>query len=139
MVNFYNAYVHPVDAKRSTKYYSLQSELTEQFPDDQERVDAELKKWLTANPRSNLCTVHHVLDHIDHIVDLVGVDHAGLGSDFDGVPSLPKQLEDVSAYPVITQGLIDRGYSESDIRKVLGENLMRIFRQAERVAESSKN
>jgi len=61
------------------------------------------------------------IDHIDHIAKLVGVDHVGLGSDYDGVPSLPKQLEDVSAYPVITQGSIDRGYSDADIRKVLAE------------------
>jgi membrane dipeptidase len=138
MVNFYNAYVHPIDATRSRRYYARRSELSKQFPEDQERVDAELKKWLTANPRSNNCTVHDVLDHIDHIVDLVGIDHAGLGSDFDGVPALPKQLDDVSAYPVITQGLLDRGYSEAEIRKVLGENLMRVFRETEAVAISLK-
>ncbi len=139
MVNFYNAYVNPVDAKRSSKYYALRSELTQQFPDDQKRVNAELQKWLTANPSTSLCTVHDVLDHIDHIVNLVGIDHVGLGSDFDGVPALPKQLEDVSAYPVVTQGLIDRGYSEADINKVLGENLMRVFRATEQVAESLRN
>jgi len=136
MINFYNAYVHPVDAKRSRKYYAMRAELTKQFPDNDEKVDADLKRWLLANPGSDLCTVHHVIDHIDYIAKLVGVDHVGLGSDFDGVPKLPKQLEDVSTYPVITQGLLDRGYSESDIRKVLGENLMRAFRDAEQVAKS---
>ncbi len=138
MINFYNAYVHPVDAERSKKYYSMKSDLEQQFPDDQDHVDAELKRWLVANTSSSTCTVHDVIDHIDHIANLIGIDHVGLGSDFDGVPRLPKQLEDVAAYPVITQGLIDRGYSESDIRKVLGENLMRVFRETEQVAAGMK-
>ena len=100
------------------------------------RPVAQLRKWELTNPRSNLCTVDDVLDHIDHIVFEVGIDHVGLGSDFDGVPALPKQLDDVSAYPVITQGLLDRGYGEEEIHKVLGENVMRVFREAEKVAQS---
>jgi membrane dipeptidase len=82
--------------------------------------------------------VHDVLDHIDHVVTVAGIDHVGLGSDFDGVPALPKQLDDVAAYPVITQGLLDRGYDEAEIRKVLGENMIRVLRETERVARSMK-
>jgi membrane dipeptidase len=139
MINFYNAYVNPVDAERSKKYYTLRSDLEKQFPEDQERVDSELKRWLVANASSSDCTVHDVINHIDYVAKLVGVDHVGLGSDFDGVPRLPKQVEDVGTYPVITQGLIDRGYSEADIRKVLGGNLMRVFGAAEQVAASLQN
>ena len=62
--------------------------------------------------------------------------HVGIGSDFDGVPALPQQLEDVSTYPVITQGLLDRGYKAAEIRKLLGENVMRVFRETEQVAAS---
>ncbi|MDA7875089.1 dipeptidase, partial [Rhodopirellula sp.] len=80
------------------------------------------------------CTVHDLLDHIDHIVRVAGIDHVGLGSDYDGVPALPAQLEDVSTYPVITQGLLDRGYAESSIRKILGGNVMRVFEQVEQVS-----
>lgn len=138
MINFYNAYVHPADAERSREYYALKSDLEKQYPDDQERVDSELKKWIVGNASTSPCTVHDVIDHIDHVTKLVGVEHVGLGSDFDGVPRLPKQLDDVAAYPVITQGLLDRGYSEVDIRKVLGENLIRVFGEAERVAKSMK-
>ena len=134
MINFYNAYVHPDDAARSKKYYALRAELEKKYPDDPDQVDAELKKWLVANARSSECTVHDVVDHIDYVAKLIGVEHVGLGSDYDGVPRLPKQLEDVSTYPVITQGLLDRGYSEDDVRKVLGKNLMRVFREAEQVA-----
>ena len=68
-----------------------------------------------------------LLDHLDYIVKLAGVDHVGLGSDFDGVNSLPLQLDDVTTYPLITKEMLNRGYSKSDIRKILGENFLRLF------------
>jgi len=100
----------------------------------QERYMAE-----QALPRASL---EDVLDHIDHVVGLVGPDHVGLGSDFDGVgDSLPVGLEDVSAYPNLVQGLRRRGYSEQDIRKIMGENLMRVWQAVEdhaaRIRESA--
>ena len=134
MINFFNDFVNPVDAARARKRYAKRDELTETFADDDERAAAMLRKWELANPRSTQCSVHDVLDHIDHVVQVAGVDHVGLGSDFDGVPALPRQLDDVSTYPVITQGLIDRGYSETEIRKVLGENVIRAFEQVEQTA-----
>jgi len=74
----------------------------------------------------------HVLAHIEHVIDLVGVRHVGLGSDFDGVgDSLPEGLKDVSAYPALVEGLLQRGYSEEDIARILGANLMRVWKQAE--------
>ena len=73
-----------------------------------------------------------VLDHFDHVVGLVGVDHVGVGSDFDGVgDSLPTGLKDVSQYPNLIRGLLERGYSESEIRKLLGENLLRVWQAVE--------
>ena len=68
-----------------------------------------------------------LLDHLDYIVKMIGVDHVGLGSDFDGVNSLPEQLDDVTTYPLITKELLNRGYSKKDIRKILGRNLLRIL------------
>ncbi|MEO7264670.1 MAG: membrane dipeptidase, partial [Ferruginibacter sp.] len=68
-----------------------------------------------------------LIDHIDYIAKLVGVDYVGLGSDFDGVNSLPQQLDDITAMPLITKELLQRGYSKKDIRKILGENFMRVF------------
>ncbi len=68
-----------------------------------------------------------LIDHLDYIVKLIGVDHVGLGSDFDGINSAPQQLDDVTAMPLITRELLKRGYSKKDIRKILGENFMRIF------------
>jgi membrane dipeptidase len=69
-----------------------------------------------------------LLDHIDYMVKLAGIDHVGLGSDFDGISSTPQQLDDVTTYPVITQELLKRGYSKKDIRKILGENFIRVFK-----------
>ncbi|GAC1438372.1 MAG: dipeptidase [Sediminibacterium sp.] len=70
-----------------------------------------------------------LLDHLDYIVGLIGVDHVGLGSDFDGVNSTPLQLDDVTAYPLITKALLERGYSRRGVRKILGENFLRVFKE----------
>jgi len=76
-----------------------------------------------------------VLDHIDWVVGLVGVDHVGIGTDFDGVGNtLPVGFKDVSDYPAIIEGLFERGYSESDIVKILSGNMLRVWRATERVA-----
>lgn len=72
-----------------------------------------------------------LLDHIDHVAKLVGVDHIGLGSDFDGIESAPKELDDVASYPVLTKALLKRGYSKADVRKILGENFIRVFTAAQ--------
>jgi membrane dipeptidase len=74
------------------------------------------------------------VDHIEHIIKVAGIDHVGIGSDYDGISSVPEQLEDVSKYPVITQVLLDRGYTKEQVHKVLGGNLLRAFRRAEEVA-----
>ncbi len=82
-------------------------------------------------------TLDETLDHFDHIVNLVGVDHVGIGSDYDGVgDSLPIGLKDVSSYPNLIEGLLERGYSEEDIQKILGGNLLRVWRAVEAAATS---
>ncbi|MEZ6062953.1 MAG: dipeptidase [Planctomycetaceae bacterium] len=88
---------------------------------------------LNANS-SDRGSIHDVVDHIEHIINTAGIDHVGIGSDFDGVPQLPTQLDDVSTYPLITQELLNRGHSADDIRKVLGGNILRVLRQTEQVA-----
>lgn len=86
----------------------------------------------TDNP---IGTVQDVADHIDHAVDLVGVEHVGLGSDFDGVFALPEGLQDASGYPNLVVELLDRGYSDEDIQKILGENVLRVWSEVEATAE----
>ena len=80
-------------------------------------------------------TLDETLDHFDHIVKLTSIDHVGIGSDYDGVgDSLPLDLKDVSSYPNLVEGLLRRGYSEDDIEKVLGGNLLRVWREVESIA-----
>ena len=78
--------------------------------------------------------VSDVADHIEHVIELVGIDHVGLGSDFDGISDTPAGLEDVSAYPNLIEELLRRGYNEQDIRKICGENLLRVWAEVERIA-----
>lgn len=80
-------------------------------------------------------TLDETLDHFDHVVRLAGIGHVGIGSDFDGVgDSLPVGLKDVSDYPNLVEGLLERGYSEADVRKILGENILRVWREVEAAA-----
>ena len=79
----------------------------------------------------------HVVDHIDHAVRVAGIDHVGIGSDFDGVFDLPAGLEDVTRLPWITYELLARGYSDDDVRKILGGNVLRVMREVEAVAEEA--
>ena len=80
-------------------------------------------------------TYRDVADHIDHIVKVAGIDHVGIGSDFDGISQWPVGLDDVSSYPRLTDELLRRGYSEADVHKILGGNVLRAFRQAGQVAK----
>jgi membrane dipeptidase len=74
-------------------------------------------------------SLSQLLDHLDHIVRLIGVDHVGLGSDFDGINSTPRELNDVADMPLITKALMERGYSKNDIKKILGGNFIRVFKE----------
>ncbi|NNF51884.1 MAG: membrane dipeptidase, partial [Gammaproteobacteria bacterium] len=108
-----------------------------------DRQSDEVKAWQEqyklANPYP-FATLDDVLDHIDHVVSLVGVEHVGLGSDFDGVgDSLPVGLKDVSEFPNLVAGLKARGYAETDIKKIMGENLMRVWSAVEGYAATSDN
>ena len=78
--------------------------------------------------------VSDVVDHIEHLADVAGIDAVGLGSDFDGTSTLPAGLDDTSCYPAITDELLARGWSEGDVRKVLGENTLRVMEAAAAVA-----
>ncbi len=133
MVNFYSGYIVPEAASVGKDGYAYRQEVKKKFPDDEEKQRAEMRRWYNEHP-TKPGSIHDVLDHIDHIVKVAGIDHVGLGSDFDGIPTLPKQLEDVSTYPNLTQGMLDRGYSDEDVLKVLGGNLMRVMQSAEQVS-----
>jgi membrane dipeptidase len=94
---------------------------------------AERAAWFSANPGPQ-ATLAQVADHIDHLRDVAGVDHVGIGSDFDGGEHLPNGLTDVSMFPALIAELLRRGYSDDDVRKVAGGNVLRVMREAESVA-----
>jgi membrane dipeptidase len=135
MVNFFSGYVVPAAAKTVIEGMDVERELKKKY--GEKEAEVELKRWKAKHPYPR-GTIHDLLDHIDHIAKVAGVERVGIGSDFDGVSKLPTQLEDVSCYPYITQGLLDRGYTEGQIRGILGGNLMRVLRGAEAYAANHK-
>jgi len=141
-VNFYSVFVDektvaPQSAERDKRLKSQQDAINEKYKDDPERRAEESDKLEAANPLPPL-PISKLIDHIDHIVKVAGIDHVGIGADFDGANDMPEGAQDVSMLPNITYELLKRGYSERDIRKILGENLLRAFAEAERVARSSR-
>ena len=133
MVNFYSGFVDPAAAVAMRNMFEVQRRFQAQYPNDAQAAQRAYREWQRQNPtpRGNIATV---ADHIDHIVKVAGIDHVGIGSDFDGVTSLPEGLDDVSRYPYLTVELLRRGYSDADVRKILGGNLLRVMRAAEATA-----
>ncbi len=123
-------------AKATGGVVELISQLKKMCGDDEEcfeREGAKLENKLTDEGKLPHVSWEKIIDHIDHAVKLVGADHVGLGSDFDGA-NMPEGMEDASKLPKITEALLRKGYSEGDIRKILGENTLRIMEQAEKVS-----
>ena len=137
MVNFYSGFIHPESARRRENMFDVMRDLRVKHPLEADYRSA-MTRWRVSNPILP-GSVHDVVDHIDHIVKVAGIEHVGLGSDYDGVSMLPAQLEDVSTYPVITQELLNRGYSRRDIHRILCENVLRAFARAEEVAAKRRS
>ncbi len=97
-----------------------------------ERARAALMMWESEHPRP-VTTLAQVADHVEHIAQIAGVDHVGIGSDFDGIPDAPMGLEGVDRYPALLEELMRRGWSDNDIAKLAGENLLRVMSSAEQV------
>ena len=138
MVNFYPGFIdkNVIEATqaRDIRLKPQTDALKEQYKDDPKKLEEETNKLLAANPLP-ATPLSVLIDHFDHIAKVAGVDHVGIGSDFDGVASLPVGMEDISKLPNITYELLKRGYSEKDVRKILGENFLRTFAEAERVSQ----
>ena len=140
MINFYPAFIDQkvIDAAaaRDARLKPERDRINEEFKNDPKRLGAELDKLAAANPLPPT-PLSVLVDHFDHVAKVAGIDHVGIGSDFDGVPSLPEGMKDIAALPNLTYELLRRGYSEADVRKVLGENFLRAFAAAEGVARAS--
>jgi membrane dipeptidase len=133
MVNFYSGFVDPAAVALTRQSYEVTNRAREQYPNDAAARDRHVAEWRAANPMPR-GTIALVADHVDHLVKVAGIDHVGYGSDYDGVTSLPVGLDDVSRFPYLTAELLRRGYSDADVRKILGGNILRAMRQAEAVA-----
>jgi membrane dipeptidase len=134
MINFYSGYVVPESADIANQWFAVRRELERKHRGDEQALARELSRWEQQHP-IRAGTIHDVVDHIEHVIKIAGIDHVGIGSDFDGIDTLPKQLDDVSSYPLITQELLNRGYHEEQIHKIMGRNVLRAMRSVEKVAE----
>ena len=108
------------------------------FPGLPDNVEAGLAKW-DANNRPPVSTVADMADHIDHIRKMAGIDHIGIGGDYDGMPTGPVGMEDVAGYPALFVELAKRGYSQADLEKISSRNMMRAMREAEAFAASRRD
>ena len=136
MVNFYSGFITPEGARLLPEIMKTYREFKKRYPNAEE-FRAAYTAWKKEHPMPT-GNVHDVVDHIEHVAKVAGIDHVGIGSDFDGISTCPRQLEDVACYPYITQELLNRGYSREAIHKILGGNVLRGMRDAETVAKSWK-
>lgn len=137
MVNFYPVFLS-TDVARASKERDERlkpeiAKLREKDPTEGPEYQAAVKKLNEENPLPKV-PYTAIVDHIDHMVKVAGIDHVGIGSDFDGIGEVPQGMEDVSHLPAIPEELKRRGYSDADIRKIMGENFMRVFAEVEKVA-----
>ncbi|HWP71114.1 MAG TPA: dipeptidase [Gemmatimonadaceae bacterium] len=134
MVTFVPGFVSQKVVDRNARRRQQQEDLTRRMPKDTAGVTRAMAQWDTANPLPK-ATLADVADHIEHVRKVAGVDHVGIGSDYDGTDNqLPVGLEDVSRFPALLAELSRRGWSEEDLRKLAGENVLRAMSTAERVA-----
>ena len=133
MVTFVPGFLSPAVNEHGRRQTAERDRLRAKYPNDEAKVAAELQIWRASNPEPK-ATLADVANHVDHIRKVAGIDHIGIGGDFDGITSVPVGLEDVSTYPALTAELLRRGYSDDDVRKVLGLNVLRAMRRAEGVA-----
>jgi membrane dipeptidase len=132
MVNFYSGFLVPEGALNVRDMFREEARLRAQYP-DLEDFRREWERWQLEHPTPP-GDVGTIADHIDHIARVAGIDHVGLGSDFDGVPMLPIGMDDVSFFPALTVELVKRGYSDDEVAKILGANLLRVLGEVEEVA-----
>jgi membrane dipeptidase len=137
MINFYPSFLdertNKEENERSAKLKPQLDALRERFKDDPQAYNEAERKLLAENP-IYVADYKRIVDHVDYIKKVAGIDHIGIGSDFDGVPFLPAGMNGMEDLVLVTYEMHRRGYSEQEIRKVLGENFLRAFAQAEKVA-----
>ena len=140
MVNIFPGFVNQIAAKQAAGALEKEREFMAKYPDDPKRASAEYLVWLTNSMNTmESGTLNQVADHIDHIVQVAGIDHVGYGADFGELSNHPKGLEDVSRYPYLTAELLRRGYTDAQVGKIIGGNMLRVMRDVERTAARLQN
>ncbi|HLB08266.1 MAG TPA: dipeptidase [Gemmatimonadaceae bacterium] len=137
MVPFVNSFVSATVRAHDVAEEQALKSAKAKFPSDTAAVEREMAAWRTAHPPVR-ASRSDVADHIEHVRDVAGIDHVGIGSDFDGIDDVIPGLENVSRFPYLLAELARRGWSDADLRKVAGENFIRVFTQAEIVAARSQ-
>lgn len=138
MVNFYPAYVSDAFRKWNAEGAAEEARAKSLYNGRPDAREAAIKSWKVANPQPRV-TVGEVADHVEHIARVAGYDHVGIGGDLDGIESAPEGLGTVSGYPLLFAELIRRGWSDANLAKLAGGNVLRVMRQAEAVAAPMKN
>lgn len=133
MVTFVPSFVSQELRDYYAKESAYRAKLEYLYTGQPDRVEKGMEAWNETNPQPE-ATLEQVADHIDHIRELIGVDFIGIGGDYDGITSLPSGLEDVTTYPDLFAELLSRGYTEEELKKIAGLNILRIMREAEQAA-----
>ena len=134
MVPFVTGFVSPAVLLYDQSTRPVMKDLQAKYGNDTAAITREIRQWRAAHPEPR-ATLSQVADQIDYVRKVAGVDHVGIGGDFDGITEVVQGLEDVSTYPALFAELARRGWSDDDLRKLAGENLLRVFAQAEAVAK----
>ena len=138
MINFYSAYVSNAFRKWNAEEAAEEARAKSLLNGRPEQREDAIKAWKAANPAPRV-TVSDVADHVEHVAKVAGFDHVGIGGDLDGIESAPEGLGTVSGYPLLFAELIRRGWSDENLSKLAGANVLRVMRQAEAVAASMRN
>lgn len=134
MITFVPGFLSPKVTSWGKLASAEQARLALQFPNEAAAVKSGVEAWTKANPAPR-ATIADAADHVDHVRRVAGIDHVGLGGDFDGIDTVVVGLEDVSKYPGLTAELLRRGYKDDEIRKIIGGNILRVMREAEKVSK----
>jgi membrane dipeptidase len=138
MVNFYSAYVSDAFRRWNAEEAAEEGRVKSLYNGRPAQREAALKAWKTANPAPRV-TPSDVADHVDHVAKVAGYDHVGIGGDLDGIDAAPEGLGTVSGYPLLFAELIHRGWSDVNLARLAGGNVLRVMRRAEAVAASMKD
>jgi membrane dipeptidase len=133
MVSFVRGFTTPQAAAWEREQEAEQARIEKLAPNDESAVKSGLEAWRKIHPRPPV-GASQIADHIDYIRKVAGIDHVGIGSDFDGISAAPDGMEDVSRFPALVMELLKRGYTDNQVKKVTGQNALRVMRAAERAA-----